>query len=371
MFSLHPLSGTLIMKQSITVSATRLSSLDQFRGYTVAAMFLVNFLGDYRATPALLRHHNTWCSYADTVMPQFFFAVGMALRLVMLREEQSSGRGPALARGVRRGLLLMLAGFMWYHPWGDFDPRSVLAGTATWEVLRDVFLVDSFQALTHIGAATLWVLPVMTRGAGARVMFAVLSAGLHLLLSHVGWYTTLHQWSVIDGGPLGFLTWTLPVVAGSLALDVVRSTAEPSVRRLLCGGAAVMLAGYGLACLTQGGVIAAPPFVPPWHSPDLWTMSQRAGSGSYLLFSAGFSLAVYAGFVWWSDRRGGRLGLFSDLGQNALAAYLIHMLIMGPLSDAGSKDSPLWYAVALSSAGFLVSWAAVRWLNARGLFLRM
>ena len=132
-----------------------------------------------------------------------------------------------------------------------------------------------------------------------------------------------------------------------------------------------MLAGYGLACLTQGGVIAAPPFVPPWHSPDLWTMSQRAGSGSYLLFSAGFSLAVYAGFVWWSDRRGGRLGLFSDLGQNALAAYFIHMLIMGPLSDAGSKDSPLWYAVALSSAGFLVSWAAVRWLNARGLFLRM
>lgn len=77
------------MKQSITVSASRLSSLDQFRGYTVAAMFLVNFLGDYRATPALLRHHNTWCSYADTVMPQFFFAVGMALRLVMLREEQN------------------------------------------------------------------------------------------------------------------------------------------------------------------------------------------------------------------------------------------------------------------------------------------
>ena len=41
-------------------SPPRLSSLDQFRGYTVAAMFLVNFLGRYEATPALLLHHHTW-----------------------------------------------------------------------------------------------------------------------------------------------------------------------------------------------------------------------------------------------------------------------------------------------------------------------
>ena len=30
----------------------RLISLDQFRGYTVAGMFLVNFLGSYAACPA-------------------------------------------------------------------------------------------------------------------------------------------------------------------------------------------------------------------------------------------------------------------------------------------------------------------------------
>ncbi|RYD28820.1 MAG: DUF1624 domain-containing protein, partial [Verrucomicrobiaceae bacterium] len=77
----------------------RLKSLDQFRGYTVAAMFAVNFLGGYAATPALLRHHNTWCSFADTVMPQFFFAAGMALRLVVLREIRQHGRAAALHRG--------------------------------------------------------------------------------------------------------------------------------------------------------------------------------------------------------------------------------------------------------------------------------
>lgn len=349
----------------------RISSLDQFRGYTVAAMFLVNFLENYRATPAILRHHNTWCSFADTVMPQFFFAVGMALRLVMLREESNHGTAPALARGARRGLGLMLLGAIWYHPGRRYATWADLTGAATTDLLRDVFLTNVFQALTHIGAATLWVLPVITRSARLRIAFALGSGAIHLWLSHAGWYETLHRWSVIDGGPLGFLTWTLPVIAGSLALDVVRSAATDGIRLLLAGGAAAMLVGYGLACLTQGGSLAAPPFFPPWHAPDLWTMSQRAGSVSYLLFSAGLSLAVYAGFVAACDRRNHRLALFTDLGKNALAAYLIHMVLMGFLSRIGPKDSPLWYALTLTAFGCLASWAAVRWLNARNLFLRL
>ncbi len=48
----------------------RLASLDQFRGYTVAGMFLVNFLAAYDAwVPPVLLHHHTYCSYADTIMP--------------------------------------------------------------------------------------------------------------------------------------------------------------------------------------------------------------------------------------------------------------------------------------------------------------
>ena len=100
-------------------------------------------------------------------------------------------------------------------------------------------------------------------------------------------------------------------------------------------------------------------------------MSQKAGSVSYLLFSTGFSLAVYAFFHWWSDRRGKSLRLFTDLGQNALAAYLIHMVIMGLLGHFGPKDAPLWWATLLSAGGCWLSWQATRWLNARRLFLRL
>jgi predicted acyltransferase len=66
---------------ALPASGRRIISLDQFRGYTVAGMFVVNFLGGFAVTPAVLRHHNSYCSYADTIMPQFLFAVGFAFRL--------------------------------------------------------------------------------------------------------------------------------------------------------------------------------------------------------------------------------------------------------------------------------------------------
>ena len=72
-------------------SDVRIVSLDQFRGYTVVGMLLVNFLGGYQAVPAVFKHHNTYCSYADTIMPQFFFAVGFAYRLTFLRRLGNGG----------------------------------------------------------------------------------------------------------------------------------------------------------------------------------------------------------------------------------------------------------------------------------------
>ncbi|MBM3964106.1 MAG: DUF1624 domain-containing protein, partial [Planctomycetes bacterium] len=60
-------------------ATSRIESLDQFRGYAVASMVVVNFLGAYSITPRVLRHTNDYCSYADTVMPHFLFAVGFAI----------------------------------------------------------------------------------------------------------------------------------------------------------------------------------------------------------------------------------------------------------------------------------------------------
>jgi len=50
---------------SISTAATaqsvpgRLGSLDQFRGYAVAVMFIVNFCGGLAAIPDWIKHHDT------------------------------------------------------------------------------------------------------------------------------------------------------------------------------------------------------------------------------------------------------------------------------------------------------------------------
>jgi predicted acyltransferase len=330
--------------------------MDQFRGYTVAGMLLVNFIGSFAAVHPVFKHHNTYCSYADTIMPQFFFAVGFALRLVMLRK-------PDYGRAVRRCLSLALVGVVVYHLDGNYRNWADLTWTGFW---TKSFWRDPFQALVHIAVTSLWILPVIAKGARARLLFAAGSGLLHLALSAWFWYDLLHAKRVIDGGPLGFLTWTIPTIAGTFAYDW-----HASVRPMWRWGAGLMVLGYGLACLNQGGGPVPPPFWPPVAPVDLWTMSQRAGSLSYLTFSAGFSFAVYALFVWLVDRKQKRWELFRVLGENALAAYLIHMWVADAVKPFAPKDSPLWWAAAAFGIYFWISCRFVAYLNRRGMYLRM
>ncbi len=347
----------------------RLISLDQFRGYTVAGMFLVNWLGAFAITPEILKHHRTWCSYADTIMPQFFFAAGFALRLVYLRNAEKSGAAAAHWRAVKRGVGLFVFGVIFYSFGSQWKEWAALVQDG-WSGFFSLKLwAQPFQALVHIAVTSLWILPVLARGVWVRIVFAAAGAGLHLWLSHVFWFEKLIHSGVIDGGPLGFLTWTLPTVAGTLACDAVR--AGWKMPRLAARGAVCMVAGYALSCLGNGGGWAVPPFFENTRAHDLWTMSQKAGSTSYLLFSAGFSLSLYAVFRVLCDFRRWRLTLFHDLGTNALAAYVIHIMVMAALMNFSPKDSPAWWALGIGALHFGLIWWMVRWLNAKGLYLRL
>src|SRR5262245_58060450 len=93
----------------------RIVSLDQFRGYTIAGMFLVNFIGGFTVSPYLFKHHYTFCSYADTIMPQLLFAVGFAFRLSVGRRELTQGAEAAYFRIARRLVGLGLVGLFIYE----------------------------------------------------------------------------------------------------------------------------------------------------------------------------------------------------------------------------------------------------------------
>lgn len=341
----------------------RITALDQFRGYTVAGMFLVNYLGYFAATPPLLKHHNTWCSYADTIMPQFFFAVGFAMRLVFLKNSQREGMGVALRKAAQRCLFLILLGGLVYGP---VQP--------TWQRWLQR---DFFQALVHIGFTGLWLLPVIGRSARTLALFAAASGLLHLLLSYQFWYAYLWQIKVIDGGALGFLSWTLPTATGALAYDFLRTRQpEAGIRPFLQWGAGLMAVGYGLSCLTHGGTLAAPPFSPPWHftathGQDLFTMSQRAGSISYLTFSAGFSLALFAVFLWANQLRRWELGLFRTLGTNALAGYVLHDYVADFVRGSFPKTTAFPAAFGSFLLFFAVTYGVLRFMEHKGWYWRL
>lgn len=354
-------------------ASRRIVSLDQFRGYTVAGMLLVNFLGGYEAIHPILKHHNTYCSYADTIMPQFFFAVGFAYRLTFLRRVAVDSYRAATVAAFRRNLGLILIGFVVYHLDGK---------VARWEELRSLTLPDLaarafrrelFQALVHIALASIWVLPVIASGVRVRVLYMLASAGLHLWLSSRFYLDWAWNTPVIDGGPLGFLSWTIPLLVGSLAYDVVAASTDPrrTADRLMAWSFLLMVAGYALSC--GGGHPAPLPFMPPPTGKvvDLWTMSQRTGSTSYLTFSAGVSLAVYALFVLACDVGRLRSRVFQTFGVNALAAYIIHPLVAGAVKPYAPSDSPLWYVALAFGFYFAICYLFNRYLEDHRIFLKL
>jgi hypothetical protein len=305
-------------------------------------------------------------------MPQFFFAVGFALRLVLLRHAATHGTASALRRAAGRCFGLILLGFVVYHLDGRFRTWAEMTQTGAAGILANAFWRSPFQALTHIGVTGLWILPVVLAPPGRRLAFALLSGAAHVALSHGFWYDLVHAKRGIDGGLLGFLTWTIPMLAGTLAHDLVAQRGPAaSLRPLLGWGTATMAVGYGLSCFGQGGTLAAPPFFPPSVPVDLWTMSQRAGSISYLMFGAGFSAVVYAGFVRACDLGRSRVRLFTIFGENALAAYLVHLWVDDFVKPFAPRDAPLAWVAFCFVVFFALTLGFVAFLNRRKLFLRL
>jgi hypothetical protein len=233
-------------------SGDRLLSLDQFRGYTVAGMFLVNYIGSFAAIGAFLptlKHFHTHCSYADTIMPQFLLAVGFGFRMSYLKRREHQGMAQANWRVVRRILGLLLVAFFVHQLDGNYRTWEDLKALGIGGFFTQSFQRQYFQTLGHIGVTSLWVIPVIGAGAAVRLVYMVLSGLLFVYLSN-SWY---YEWEMtrpgVDGGPLGFLTWTSPLILGTFAYDIWKAGVKMPVLRIFGIGCVSMLIAYALSCL--------------------------------------------------------------------------------------------------------------------------
>lgn len=403
----------------------RIASMDQFRGYTVFGMFLVNFLGGMAAIHSVFKHNNTYCSYADTIMPSFMFACGFSFRLTVLRRIEADGPRLAYTRAARRCLSLVLVSLVLFGA-EDLDAFKGWADM-TWPNIHDFFAkmlkAQLWEVLAIIGCAQLLILPVVARK--ARVRFATLVGFLilHAVLTHYFNYWFVRGrpsaldglWGVSgtsawDGGFFGLLMWAVPMLAGTLVYDLVSSkSAGASAGLLIPVGVLVMLLGYGASCLTRAyditpasaaalgddkfapspvvpdlsllkgrpwkDLLADPPFVEP-PGPEVrkinyWMMDKRITTISFITFATGFSLALYGLFVVACDILGARLGIFRMLGMNPLLAYVIHHAVEALLHLVTPKDSPLWWCLVSLVLFYALTLAFVKFFDDRKIFVRL
>jgi hypothetical protein len=162
--------------------------------------------------------------------------------------------------------------------------------------------------------------------------------------------------------------------------------ARALIWKWLLAAIGLMLVGYGLSCGTRQFDrdkdrvvetirLAEPPFVPPpprdqrvWN---YWMMSQKAGTPSYQFFAAGFSLMVFAGFVWLCDVRGYGCPPLRALGQNALAIYVLHGFTDSWIKTYVARDAAAMMVVATLLVQLAILYSVARWLQYKRWFIRL
>ncbi|HVJ81126.1 MAG TPA: hypothetical protein VNC50_08660, partial [Planctomycetia bacterium] len=383
------------------------------------------YLSDYwRSWPALftMAHHNDHFSYADSIMPQFLFAVGFAFRLSILKRIKTLGAWVAARQAVMRGLCLVLLSLVLFPPFPEFKSWSALQGVGWAKIVSDVVKGDLWETLAIIGVTSIWVLPVIAASARARLIFLVCCLATHVAIAQAFNFHSIAGkpnaldaiWPLaagktsFDGGPFGFLAWSMPMLVGSLAYDAVALGARQALGKIALWAASLMTAGYLMSCGTMlyvreadatpvvraeispspvipyaanfkdrtlESLLAEPPFTPPAATParrqNYWTICKRQTSLSFMTFATGFALAAYAAFLCVADLGGVSIPLFATFGQNALAAYVAHEWAMKLFQPLAPKDSPHFWIAITFAAFFLAVWAFLRFLERNRILLKL
>lgn len=353
----------------------RLASLDSFRGATIAGMILVNGPG-LDAAYAPLRHAR-WhgCTAADLVFPFFLFIMGAALAFASARGGAGTPLGPVWRRaGVLVGLGLFLNAIPNWHP-ATFRFPGVLQRIAlcyVGAVLVRRALAPRGQAalaaavLVGYGLALAYV-PVPGFGAGVLTPEGSLSSYVDRLL--LGKHT-YYQGPFDPEGVLSTFPAVVTVLLGGFAGEWLKGGRSPEEK---CAG------------LTAGGAVALALGV-------LWArwlpLNKALWTSSYVLTTAGWAALCLAAFYLLLDIRGRRAWAtpFSDLGANAIAAYVGHLLVLKALvyTKLGGVSLRLllcgavfggWLPPKAASLAFALTHAAL-WaaglavLRRRGVFLK-
>lgn len=361
----------------------RLTSLDAFRGLTIAGMILVNNPGSWSHIYAPLRHAQ-WHGWTptDLIFPFFLLIVGVSVPFSFgKRLERGDSRISLLRHILRRSAILFALGlFMAAFPRFDFENLRIMG------VLQRIGLVylcaaSSFLFLGRKARAGLvallllgyWALltfvPVPGFGSGDLSPDGNLGAYLdRIVFGHRLWQGT---WD-----PEGLLS-TLPAV-GTTLLGIFTGEWLRSGRSPMEKSGGLVLGGVGGIVLGLLWNLSFPINKPLWTS-------------SYVLFTAGAGLVLLGLFFWLMEVRSWKAWAkpFVVYGMNAIAVFVASGLVakqMGLIrvgteemalktwiyenlfaSWAGPLNGSLFFALS-----YVLAWLFIMWvLFNRRIFIKI
>ncbi|HEY0174241.1 MAG TPA: DUF5009 domain-containing protein [Pyrinomonadaceae bacterium] len=369
--------------------ATRLLSLDAFRGLTVAGMILVNNPGTWSAIYSPLQHA-AWHGWTptDLVFPFFLFIVGVSVTLALSRRaEAAGGKRDLYVKILRRSLIifglgLFLAGFPSFDLSTIRIPGVLQRIAVCYLCAALIFLNTDWRRQAYIVAgllvaycAVLTLVPVPGYGPGdlgSKEWNIAAYVDRAVFGGHV-W----RQAKVYDPeGILSTLGALATTLAGVLTGHLLRSRRGDfeKVALMFVAGAAGVVAGWA------------------WN---FWLPANKAlWTSSYVLLTAGMALQLLAVCYWLIDLKGYRRWAFPFVvfGTNALAAFFLTGLcakLLGLIKLAGADGKQValqtviyrnvfasWLAPVNASLAFAVCfvlvWLGLMWLlYRRGVFIKV
>ncbi len=297
----------------------RLTSLDAFRGATMAAMILVNNPGRWSSVYSQLRHAqwNGW-TFTDCVFPFFIFIVGVSIVFSLSRRRRLGVADSTLALLIsRRALIIFALGLLLnaypYFSLSDVRIPGVLQRIAVCYLAASLIVLGSGvrgQIAWTVGLlVTYWLLmqfyPVPGIGPGVYEPGRNFAAYIDSLCLSGHMWSSYKTWD-----PEGIIS-TIPAIGtalfGALAAQWLKS--DRSGDRKTAG---MLLMGIALIALGR----SLDPVLP--INKNLWT-------SSYSIFMAGMALICFSGFYWVIDVKGYRRWAtpFVIFGVNAITGYLL------------------------------------------------
>lgn len=308
-------------------SASRLVSLDVFRGLTIAGMILVNDPGSWSSIYWPLDHAewNGWTP-TDLIFPFFLFTVGVSMTLSFAKRIERGATRGSLAKHVALRSLgiftigLLLNGFPKYHLATIRIPGVLQRIAVCYLCAGLIYLATGLEkgwkwqaaiaAVLLIGYwAAMTFIPVPGYGAGHLDPESNLGAWLDRLVMNGHLWSQSKTWD-----PEGIMS-TFPAIATPLFGALLGNWLR---RQQVTTRTALRMAAAGVVILAIGRALH--PFFP--INKKLWT-------STFVIFTAGFAMVLLALCYWLVDVKKLRRWAtpFLVFGTNALAIFVFADLL--------------------------------------------